>query len=547
VKNRSLQIQKPDGSTDVITIEKPVFRIGRAEGNDLTIPEASVSRSHAVINIEPNGPAMLSDLNSANGTLVNGAAIEAPTPLSPNDSISIGSFRMIFRDEAPDTPFVIQSSGIELERLQQDPQLLLSGEDHTETGTGSSGGIEILYELGMTLARSHSIADVSGAAVDLLFKIENVHRATLLMWNEERGDFENAPILYRGGKKDDSHAPVVHDPRTRVLSRTILNRVRDENRPLLIRDARAEAALRSAESVFFSGIQAAFCSPLSCQGKFLGVLYADNLGRPDAFSETDFRVFTAIAAQTGLALGNAIASKELVRREVQRQALKVYLPPQVAELILSSDGAIDLSGTLQEISVLFADIRGFTRMSESMDARELVRMLNELFTVMSDVIFRAGGTVDKFIGDCVMALFGAPIPSEFSADQALSAAVLMQKAAQQMNEKRAAEGLRQTEIGIGLHTGLAVVGNIGSQDRVQYTAIGDTVNVASRLVDKAEPNQIIVSEELRRVLTNSEKLDFIGEVDLKGRQHKLGIYSARWPEIAADMERNAEDGALQNV
>src|SRR5579863_2391718 len=150
VKNRSLQIQKPDGSTDVITIEKPVFRIGRADGNDLTIPEPSVSRSHAVINIEPNGPAVLSDLSSANGTLVNGATIEVPTTLASNDKISIGSFRMVFREEAPDTPFVIQSSGIELERLQQDPQLLLSGEEHTETGGSSSGRIEILYELGMT-------------------------------------------------------------------------------------------------------------------------------------------------------------------------------------------------------------------------------------------------------------------------------------------------------------------------------------------------------------------------------------------------------------
>jgi adenylate cyclase len=545
--NRSFKIRKPDGSTDVITIEKPVFRIGRAEGNDLTIPEPGVSRWHAVINIEPNGPAMLSDLNSANGTLVNGVAIRAPTALSSNDNIAIGSFRITVREEAPDTPFVIQSSGIELEKLQQNPQLLLSGEDDTQSGTDSSGRIEILYELGMTLARSQSIQDVSGAAVDLLFRIENVHRATVLMWNEEHGEFENAPILYRGGKKDDSRGPVVHDPRTRVLSRTILKRVREENRPLLIRDARAEAALRSAESVFFSGIQAAFCSPLSCQGKFLGVLYADNLGRPDAFSETDFRVFTAIAAQTGLALGNALASKELVRREVQRQALKVYLPPQVADLILSSDGAIDLSGTLQEITVLFADIRGFTRMSETMDAREVVRMLNELFTVMSDVIFRAGGTVDKFIGDCVMALFGAPIASEFSADQALSAAVLMQKAAKQMNENRVAHGLREMQIGIGLHTGLAVVGNIGSQDRVQYTAIGDTVNVASRLVDRAEAYQIIVSADIRRVLTKSDKLDFIGEVDLKGRQHKLGIYSVRWPEIAADIELSVGDGAVQHA
>jgi adenylate cyclase len=116
-----------------------------------------------------------------------------------------------------------------------------------------------------------------------------------------------------------------------------------------------------------------------------------------------------------------------------------------------------------------------------------------------------------------------------------------------MNDDRRCRGLREMHIGIGLNTGLAVVGNIGSKDRVQYTAVGDTVNVASRLVDKAEADQIIVSAELRRVLSRQDKLDYIGEVDLKGRQHKLGIYSVRWREIAAEMELSTGDEAVRNV
>jgi adenylate cyclase len=324
-----------------------------------------------------------------------------------------------------------------------------------------------------------------------------------------------------------------------VLSRTILNRVRQENRPLLIRDAKSEALLNSAASIVRAGIQAAFCSPLSSQERFLGVLYADNLAEPNAFSDMDFRIFTAIAAQTGLALGNAIASKELLRREVQRQALKVYLPPQVADLILSSDGAVDLSGAVQDITVLFADIRGFTRMSESMDAREVVRMLNELFTAMSEVIFTSGGTVDKFIGDCIMALFGAPLESPFSADHALRAAVAMQQTAKRLNMSRAQLGLREIPIGIGLHTGSAVVGNIGSADRVQYTAIGDTVNVASRLVNKAEGYQIIASEAFRKALSDAGPLTLIGEVELKGRRNRLNVYSVAWENMPAGESEGA--------
>jgi len=244
-----------------------------------------------------------------------------------------------------------------------------------------------------------------------------------------------------------------------------------------------------------------------------------------------------------LALGNAIASKELVTREVERRALKAYLPPQVANLILASDGSIDLSGALQEVTVLFADIRGFTQLAERMDAREVVQMLNELFTTMSEVIFRCEGTVDKFIGDCIMALFGAPLASERSADQALSAAIAMQKVAMRLNASRAAVGLAEMHIGIGLHTGPAVVGNIGSADRVQYTAIGDTVNVASRLVSRAEPDQIVVSEALRNALSKADHLDLIGETELRGRQSKLNIYSVRWADLPGSANASGPERA----
>ena len=532
LKNRSLQIKRPDGSTQVITIESPVFRIGRAEDNDLTLVDAerSVSRWHANLVIDQDGTAILTDLKSANGTRVNGQSIETSVNLSPNDLIAIGGFRITYREESTDDPFVIESAEIGVQELQRDPQLLsLSGGEPLQPNV-EVRGLELLYEVGMTLARAHSVEGVSAAAVELVFKIKPVHRATVMLWNDETGSFEDAAVHFRGGGKNAA-GTVAYDPRTLVLSRTILNRVRQANRPLLIRDAKAEASLSSSASIFRAGIQAAFCAPLSSQGRFLGVLYADNLAEPDAFSDLDFRLFTAIAAQTGLAMGNAIASKELLRREVQRQSLKAYLPAQVAELILASDGSIDLSGTLQNITVLFADIRGFTRMSESMDAREVVQMLNELFTAMSEVILKAGGTVDKFIGDCIMALFGAPLSSPLSADDALAAAVRMQETAQRLNATRAADGLRQMPIGIGLHTGTAVVGNIGSRDRVQYTAIGDTVNVASRLVSRAEPDEILISEAFRNALSSADHSDLIGEVELKGRQKKLHVYSVRWTEI----------------
>jgi len=190
--------------------------------------------------------------------------------------------------------------------------------------------------------------------------------------------------------------------------------------------------------------------------------------------------------------------------------MRLYLSPQVADLISASGGGVELGGVLQPVTVLFADIRNFTKLSEQLDAREVVLLLNEFFTAMTQVILDAGGTLDKYIGDCVMALFGAPVPAPDDLQRAVRAAIQMQRAT-------------TIPIGVGLHTGPAVIGNIGSSQRMQYTAIGDTVNVAARLVSLAAPGQIIVSEDVRNLAEGS--FAPLGEVELKGRHRKMTVFS----------------------
>lgn len=337
-----------------------------------------------------------------------------------------------------------------------------------------------------------------------------MQRATLMSWDEEQQVFRPADLFGRDGKKMTDATPSSFDPRGLVLSQTILRKVREENRPLHIRDARAHAEIGRSVSTIRAGIQAAFCSPLTYQGRFLGVLYGDNLAAPDAFSPEDFRIFTTIAAQTGLALSGALTRGELLKREVEQAAMRLCLSPQVADLISASGGGVELGGILQPVTVLFADIRNFTQLSEQMDAREVVLLLNDVFTAMTKVILDAGGTLDKYIGDCVMVLFGAPVPAAGDLQRAVQAAIQMQRAA-------------TIPIGVGLHTGPAVVGNIGSSQRMQYTAIGDTVNVAARLVSIAAPGQIIVSEDVRNLA--DAFFEPLGEVELKGRQRKMNVFS----------------------
>jgi adenylate cyclase len=151
-------------------------------------------------------------------------------------------------------------------------------------------------------------------------------------------------------------------------------------------------------------------------------------------------------------------------------------------------------GQQAEVSALFADIRGFTSLAETEDPQETVTMLNGFFTAMADVVFRHGGNLDKFIGDCVMAVWGPPRPNPDDPARALRAGLEMQIEVEALNEKRRAEGKRPIEVGIGVNTGLAVVGYMGSADRHEYTAIGDSVNLASRLCGLAKGGEVLASE-----------------------------------------------------
>ncbi len=539
---RSLLINKPDGTTEVVDAAKPLLQIGRVTDNDVVLrdPQRLVSRFHAQITCDEAGQAVLNDLGSSNGTSVNGRAANGPVRLQPGDVIRIGPYRLIYRDtnaqeqaeaDPNDTSmFRIEAAAVELAELQARSGLLdLASRDSVVQDPTGLSALELLHEVGMRLARTATEAEVIETSVDLLFKIEGVHRATLMLWDEGRQAFRESFLYTRSGKKKMG-AESANDPRDLVMSKTILGKVRRENRPLHIWDTRWEADLAGAASIVRAGVQAAFCSPLTFQGKFLGMLYADNLAAPNAFSPAGFRTFTTIAAQAGLALASAIARGELIRREVERTAMRLYLSPQVADLIAASDGAIQLGGVLQPLTVLFADIRGFTALSEKLTAPDVVLLLNEFFTAITKVILEAGGTLDKYIGDCVMALFGAPVPADDDVERSLIAAANMQREVMRLNVSRRQRGLAEIRIGVGIHTGLAVVGNIGSEQRMQYTAVGDTVNVAARLVNQAAPGQVIVSESIRAAAGDRGGFHHLGEVELTGRQQKLNIYSLLWQE-----------------
>jgi class 3 adenylate cyclase len=211
------------------------------------------------------------------------------------------------------------------------------------------------------------------------------------------------------------------------------------------------------------------------------------------------------------------------RKRIER-AFGRYASDYVLETLLESPEGSELSGAEREVTIVFADIRSFTRLSEGMKARDVVSLLREIFQLVSDQLHARHGTIDKFMGDSVMAYFGAPMPSSDHAMDAVGAAIDIQRAIALRNQQLGGED-QHVEVGIGIHTGNVVVGTIGSDRRTDFTAVGDAVNVAHRLEKLARPGEILVSEAVQRQVRGTVELRFEGERQLSGRKEPVHVYS----------------------
>ncbi|WP_438027882.1 adenylate/guanylate cyclase domain-containing protein [Sorangium sp. So ce233] len=216
---------------------------------------------------------------------------------------------------------------------------------------------------------------------------------------------------------------------------------------------------------------------------------------------------------------------DIAREAKLRGDLGRFMDRAVVDAIVRGEHPLALGGKRAAVSVLFADVVGFTPLAESRDAERMVALLNELFSMLTEIVFRHGGTVDKFIGDCVMAVWGAPLPQADHARRALAAAEDMMRFLETANEEWRERYDIEIRLGVGVNSGEAIVGNIGSDKRMEYTVIGDVVNVAARLEAIAAPNQVLVSEETRLLAGDAFPLRALGERNLTGRKTTTAVYA----------------------
>lgn len=308
-----------------------------------------------------------------------------------------------------------------------------------------------------------------------------------------------------------------------VVSQTLLNEVESTREAVLSTDAAYDQRFQQSQTVIASRLRSAMGVPILVQDQVRGVIALSNRGRGNMFSQGDLAVLSAIAAQTSVAIENIELSARLAEDLATRDRLSRFLSPELVELA-ASGAALQGTGELRRATILFADIRGFTALAESLSPEETLDLLNAHFETMVDVVFSYHGFLDKFLGDGVMALWGVTVDGSEHAEMAMRAALEMQDRVRQVNESRRRSGKVTYEIGIGIHTGDVVFGAVGASRRRELTAVGDAVNTASRLCAWAEAGQVVATESAVRAAQGAVPARLLPTMQLKGKTREVRVY-----------------------
>ncbi len=539
-----------------------MFSIGRSKENDIVLNDRRVSRKHAFIFADAAGYKIVDGFiengelfRSVNHVFVNGI-VHLEHLLNDAEVIIIGESRLEFQLAAE--PTVVQTTPVTAYESQEIKPKTVKFDDaplgHTQVqisvneiiGRRSNLSIEstvatpeeikdlrrkakileLLFESSKMLGTLFELEEIFEKVTDLIFRGTPADRVVAMLL-EEGPDGELTGELYQvGARTRDASYEKLSEKLT--VSRTITKKVMDERVAILSQDAKTDEQFQGAESIVSQGVRSTICAPLLSQSNVLGVIYADRLDPFAAFSPDHLELISAVAAQTAITVETVKAHKRLAREEVARANYCRFMPEYVVQQLLENPDSFRLGGVNQTITVLFADIRGFTGIAENENPEKVVGVLNQYFTAMTEIIFEHGGTLDKFLGDGLMALFGAPTATPADATNALNAAVAMQKRLAELRSDADNLSFRQVEIGIGLHTGVATVGYIGSERRSEYTAIGDTVNLASRLESNTTGGMILISEATAQAAGDIFPMEKKEPLTVKNRVQPVELYEVKW-------------------
>lgn len=465
--------------------------LGRHPDNSIQVLDRIVSKEHCRVTVGPNGRWLIRDAGSLNGTLVNGERIGEAT-LNNGDQIQLGNTTFRFEETpvpgapAPDRSRVTMMPGqVQSEvrnRIDAAKRFLPVAQiTDVETLRADYEKLRVAHELSQKLALDTDLDKLLQQIVDETFQIIKADRAVILLYDAERDQL--TPAYVRQKRADEEIR----------LSNTILEEVKRNKAAVLSSDAMVDERFKAAKSIIMQGIRSTMCVPLLIGDQLVGAFHIDSMLATGAFSDKDLLLFSGIATQAAIAIQNNRLAKKIEQEASTRAQFQRLLSPNLVDEIVSGKLALDQGGASREVTMLFADIRGFTSMSERHTPEQMVATLNAYFELMVDVLFKHGGTLDKYVGDEIIGLFGAPVSLPDAPVRAVRAALDMLKALEEFNRSRESQGEEPLAIGIGLNTGRVIAGAIGSSRTLQYTVIGDAVNLAARLCNVAKAGEIIIS------------------------------------------------------
>lgn len=530
-----------------VDLVSPETGFGRAEDNDFVLLADEVSRYHAKIRLVDDR-AVLDDLKSMNGTYVNRQRI-VERVLSDNDEVYFGSkCRAVFRDDPPEvkeqrrqaarsTPLSNDLEQIrdEMDRMTQNmtmvgapaqsagspnaaaatvrTQAVIGDSLETDRMRRAFRRLNALYKASQIMADDFNVDKRISDVLDLAMEVTGADRGFLMM--REEGSNELKVRLARGmGNELEGNPP----------SMSIARRAAIDGENVLMESAGGDQ-FSGTQSIIMQKINSAMCVPLRVEDRILGSLYVDARNTGVNFTNEDLELFSAMAQQSAMAIENVRLAERMVEAEKKRASFNRFLSPAIVEKIMNDEEEVSLGGEKRVVATMYCDIRGFTPMSEGLTPDELVELLNGHFTALTEIVFDHNGTLDKYIGDEIMALFGAPLSVGDDLANAVRAGVAMQQMNREMNEERAARGLPTFEIGIGINSGEVFSGYIGSPDRLDYTVIGDNVNVAARFCSNAKAGQVVIGQSTYEAVRDLVIAESIGEIALKGKSKAVQAYN----------------------
>lgn len=525
--------------------------IGRHTDNVIQLLDPEVSKAHLVVRRVKDGYA-LEDLGSANGTLVNGVR-QSRCRLSDGDVVVVGNSTLRFREGKKKSPPVRPAVGVGIGAVVRPPMKVAPAQPMTLSSFADMKRSDPVFALptrkappaertSVTLIPEHLLSHSGGDSVftvpaaDLQFDDVNAVADERAL----RRDYERLKVAFdlftgigletdlealgqsilqtiRGVLACDSAVIMLRDATISEdlvaltswsehnqpvqIPRAIVDRVLATKSGLLTSDAQIDSQLRRSETIVGARIRSALCVPMVARGDVLGVIHLSSTSLAGAYVEKDLDLLRAVAQPAALAVANARLRRKIEEEAATRAELSRFLSPALVEKAVNNELDFTKAGDLVQATVLFSDIRGFTAISDGARPEQVVSMLNEYFDAMVEVVFAHGGTLDKFLGDGMMAVWGTPVQAKDDAVRAVKAANEMRRALRDVvNVARIGRGEEPLKVGYGIATGRVISGAMGARRRLDFTVIGDTVNLSSRLCGQAAAAQVLIDEATNAII-----------------------------------------------